>query len=224
MSYHIGNGDGISPATKRSKNMNENANIFQLALSVVTNDDKRLDRLAKPMASQFTLDGRVIPFQEAYDDAVASYATAKGNKTQQARISRAWALASKRIYYHLGEVGWRFSAPSLRSGGDVSIMTITEARRENAAQTQAKADKIKAAIASASARSEAVKHDKMLNATPESIASDLAEILCISGVSLASVARALYHGEAWDLFVRDVNQLASAPLIQCEILVEPAEV
>lgn len=199
-------------------------NIFQLALSIVTKDDKSLDKIAKPMAQQFTLDGRVVPYQEAYDDAVASYATAKGNKTTQAKISRAWALASKRMYYHLGEAGWRFSAPSLRSGGDVSIMTVSEARKENAAQTQAKADKIKAAIASASARSEAVKHDKMLHATPESIASDLAEVLGVSGVSLASVARVLYHGEAWELFVRDVNQIASVPLIQVELVPEPIEV
>lgn len=49
----------------------------------------------------------------------------------------------------------------------------------------------------------------MQQSTPETIASDLRQTLELSGVSLASVARILYHGEDWLRFARDVAQLAS---------------
>ena len=186
------------------------SNLFQVAMRIVSNGDKTLDKLAKPMASQFQLDGSSAPYQVAYDDAVAAYALAKGNKTQQAKISQAWALASKRAYYHLNAVGFRLSAPSIRSGGDVIILLVAEARKQAAAENQAKVDKLNATIATASARSEQAKLEKMQQATPESIAGDLQQVLELSGVSLASVARILYHGEDWVRFVRDVTQLDSS--------------
>lgn len=186
------------------------SNLFQVAMRIVSNGDKTLDKLAKPMASQFQLDGSSAPYQVAYDDAVAAYALAKGNKTQQAKISQAWALASKRAYYHLNAVGFRLSSPSIRSGGDVTILLVAEARKQAAAENQAKVDKLNATIATASARSEQAKLEKMQQATPETIASDLQQVLELSGVSLASVARILYHGDDWSRFVRDVTQLDSA--------------
>ena len=186
----------------------ETRNIFQVAMKIVTNGDKTLDKLAKPMAAQFQLDGSSAPYQDAYDDAVAAYALAKGSKTQQAKISQAWTLASKRAYYHLNAVGFRLSSPSIRSGGDVTILLVAEARKQAAAENQAKVDKLNATIATASARSEQAKLEKMQQATPESIASDLRQTLELSGVSLASVARILYHGEDWLKFARDVAQLA----------------
>lgn len=178
-------------------------------MKIVANGDKTLDKLAKPMAIQFQLDGSSVPYQVAYDDAVAAYALAKGNKTQQAKISQAWALASKRAYYHLNVVGFRLASPSIRSGGDVTILLVAEARKQAAAENQAKVDKLNATIATASARSEQAKVEKMQQATPESIAGDLQQVLELSGVSLASVARILYHGEDWLKFARDVAQLAS---------------
>ena len=188
----------------------ETRNIFQVAMKVVTNGDKSLDKLAKPMAAQFQLDGSSAPYQVAYDDAVAAYALAKNSKIQQAKISQAWSLASKRAYYHLNAIGFRLSSPSIRSGGDVTILLVAEARKQAAAENQAKVDKLNATIATASARSEQAKLEKMQQATPESIASDMQQVLELSGVSLASVARILYHGEDWSRFVRDVTQLDSA--------------
>lgn len=186
------------------------SNLFQVAMRIVSNGDKTLDKLAKPMASQFQLDGSPAPYQIAYDDAVAAYALAKGSKTQQAKISQAWALASKRAYYHLNAVGFRLSSPSIRSGGEVTILLVAEARKQAAAENQAKIDKLNETIATASARSEAAKIEKMRLATPDSIAGDLQQVLELSGVSLASVARILYHGDDWSRFVRDVAQLDSA--------------
>ena len=188
----------------------ETRNLFQVAMKVVTNGDKSLDKLAKPMAAQFQLDGSSAPYQVAYDDAVAAYALAKNSKIQQAKISQAWSLASKRAYYHLNAIGFRLSSPSIRSGGDVTILLVAEARKQAAAENQAKVDKLNATIATASARSEQAKLEKMQQATPESIASDMQQVLELSGVSLASVARILYHGEDWSRFVRDVTQLDSA--------------
>ena len=187
----------------------ETRNLFQVAMKVVTNGDKSLDKLAKPMAAQFQLDGSSAPYQVAYDDAVAAYALAKNSKIQQAKISQAWSLASKRAYYHLNAIGFRLSSPSIRSGGDVTILLVAEARKQAAAENQAKVDKLNATIATASARSEQAKLEKMQQATPESIASDMQQVLELSGVSLASVARILYHGEDWLRFARDVAQLAS---------------
>ena len=155
------------------------------------------------------LTGNTDEFQANYDDAVAEYAQQKSNKTAQAKVSRAWALASKRMYFHLGEAGFRFSAPSIRSGGKVEITTIAEARRNNAAETQKKADVLNASITASNARSEAARLEKMQSATPESIADDIRQTLELSGISLASVARILYQNDEWDKFVRDVNQLAS---------------
>lgn len=189
---------------------NNDSNLFQVAMRIVSNGDKTLDKLAKPMAAQFQLDGSSAPYQVAYDDAVAAYAIAKGNKAQQSKISQAWALASKRAYYHLNAIGFRLASPSIRSGGDVTILLVAEARKQAAAENQAKVDKLNATIATASARSEAAKIEKMQQATPESIAEDLRQVLDLSGVSLASVARILYHGDDWSRFVRDVTQLDSA--------------
>ncbi len=189
---------------------NSDSNLFQVAMKVVSNGDKTIDKLAKPMASQFQLDGSAEPYQVAFDDAVAAYALAKNSKIQQAKISQAWSLASKRAYYHLNAIGFRLSSPSIRSGGDVTILLIAEARKQAAAENQAKVDKLNATIATASARSEAAKIEKMQQATPETIASDLRQVLELSGVSLASVARILYHGDDWTSFVRDVTQLNSA--------------
>lgn len=185
-------------------------NVFRTAMKVVSNGDKTVDKVTKPLVESFKITGDVVQFQENYDDAVAEHAAQKSNKIAQSKVSRAWALASKRIYFHLGEAGFRFSAPSIRSGGKVEITTIAEARRNNAAETQKKADTLNASIAASNARSEAAKLEKMQQATPETLANDLRQVLELSGVSLASVARALYQGDDWSRFVRDVNQLDSA--------------
>lgn len=185
-------------------------NVFRTAMKVVSNGDKTVDKVTKPLVELFKLTGNIDSFQENYDDAVAEHAAQKSNKITQAKVSRAWALASKRIYFHLGEAGFRFSAPSIRSGGKVEVTTIAEARRNNAAETQKKADTLNASIAASNARSEQAKIEKMQQATPDSIAGDLQQVLELSGVSLASVARILYHGDDWSRFVRDVTQLDSA--------------
>lgn len=195
-------------------------NVFRTAMKVVSNGDKTVDKVTKPLVESFKLTGDVVQFQENYDDAVAEHAAQKGNKITQAKVSRAWALASKRMYFHLGEAGFRFSAPSIRSGGKVEITTIAEARRNNAAETQKKADTLNASIAASNARSEAAKLEKMQQATPETVANDLRQVLELSGVSLASVARALYQGDDWSRFVRDVNQLASVASRATEIRVD----
>ena len=184
-------------------------NVFRTAMKVVSNGDKTVDKSVRPLIESFMLTGNTDEFQANYDDAVAEYAQQKSNKTAQAKVSRAWALASKRMYFHLGEAGFRFSAPSIRSGGKVEITTIAEARRNNAAETQKKADVLNASITASNARSEAARLEKMQSATPESIADDIRQTLELSGISLASVARILYQNDEWDKFVRDVNQLAS---------------
>lgn len=184
-------------------------NVFRTAMKVVSNGDKTVDKVTKPLVEAFKLTGNTDSFQENYDDAVAEYAAQKGNKMAQAKVSRAWGLASKRMYFHLGEIGFRFSAPSIRSGGKVEITTIAEARRNNAAETQKKADTLNASITASNARSEAARLEKMQSATPEAIADDIRQTLELSGVSLASVARILYQHDEWTKFVRDVNQLAS---------------
>ena len=184
-------------------------NVFRTAMKVVSNGDKTVDKSVRPLIESFILTGNTDEFQANYDDAVAEYAQQKSNKTAQAKVSRAWALASKRMYFHLGEAGFRFSAPSIRSGGKVEITTIAEARRNNAAETQKKADVLNASITASNARSEAARLEKMQSATPESIADDIRQTLELSGISLASVARILYQNDEWDKFVRDVNQLAS---------------
>ena len=184
-------------------------NVFRTAMKVVSNGDKTVDKSVRPLIESFMLTGNTDEFQANYDDAVAEYAQQKSNKTAQAKVSRAWALASKRMYFHLGEAGFRFSAPSIRSGGKVEITTIAEARRNNAAETQKKADVLNASITASNARSEAARLEKMQSATPESIADDIRQTLELSGISLASVARILYQNDEWSKFVRDVNQLAS---------------
>ena len=184
-------------------------NVFRTAMKVVASGDKTVDKVTKPLVETFKLTGNTDSFQENYDDAVAEYAAQKGNKMAQSKVSRAWGLASKRMYFHLGEAGFRFSAPSIRSGGKVEITTIAEARRNNAAEVQKKADVLNASIAASNARSEAARLEKMQSATPESIADDIRQTLEVSGVSLASIARILYQGEDWSMFVRDVNQLNS---------------
>ena len=184
-------------------------NVFRTAMKVVSNGDKTVDKSVRPLIESFILTGNTDEFQANYDDAVAEYAQQKSNKTAQAKVSRAWALASKRMYFHLGEAGFRFSAPSIRSGGKVEITTIAEARRNNAAETQKKADVLNASITASNARSEAARLEKMQSATPESIADDIRQTLELSGISLASVARILYQNDEWSKFVRDVNQLAS---------------
>ena len=184
-------------------------NVFRTAMKVVSNGDKTVDKSVRPLIESFMLTGNTDEFQANYDDAVAEYAQQKSNKTAQAKVSRAWALASKRMYFHLGEAGFRFSAPSIRSGGKVEITTIAEERRNNAAETQKKADVLNASITASNARSEAARLEKMQSATPESIADDIRQTLELSGISLASVARILYQNDEWSKFVRDVNQLAS---------------
>ena len=184
-------------------------NVFRTAMRVVSNGDKTVDKVTKPLVETFKLTGNIVQFQENYDDAVTEYAEQKSNKNMQAKVSRAWGLASKRMYFHLGEAGFRFSAPSIRSGGKVEITTIAEARRNNAAETQKKADTLNASIAASNARSEAARLEKMQSATAESIAEDMKQTLELSGISLANVARILYSGEDWIKFVRDVNQLAT---------------
>lgn len=195
-------------------------NVFRTAMRVVSNGDKTVDKVTKPLIESFILTGNTDEFQANYDDAVAEYSANKANKQTQARISRAWGLASKRMYFHLGEAGFRFSAPSIRSGGKVEITTIAEARRNNAAETQKKADVLNASITASNARSESARLEKMQSATPESIADDIRQTLELSGISLASVARILYSGDDWDKFVRDVNQLNSVAIQATAIEVE----
>ena len=195
-------------------------NVFRTAMKVVSNGDKTVDKSVRPLIESFMLTGNTDEFQANYDDAVAEYAQQKSNKTAQAKVSRAWALASKRMYFHLGEAGFRFSAPSIRSGGKVEITTIAEARRNNAAETQKKADVLNASITASNARSESARLEKMQSATPASIADDIRQTLELSGISLASVARILYSGDDWDKFVRDVNQLNSVAIQATAIEVE----
>jgi hypothetical protein len=192
--------------------MNESLkeSLFSAALAAVTNGDKRVDRAAKPMAAQYVLDGAVAPYQSAYDDAVLAYTESKGNKTRQAVISRAWALASKRAYYFLGENGFRLSCPSVRSGGEVTILPIKEAREKAKAEEVAKADRLLSSIESAKLRSEDARIEKMRQATAETIANDLRETLSLSGISLASVAKIIYDTpESWAEFAQAVEYLSA---------------
>jgi hypothetical protein len=184
--------------------------LFAAAMAAVTNGDKRVDRAAKPMATQFVLDGSIVPYQANYDDAVKAYDDAKGNKERQTVISRAWALASKRAYYFLGESGFRLSCPSVRSGGVVSILPIKEARDAAKAEEVAKADRLLASIESAKIRSEQARIEKMRQATAETIANDIRETLALSGISLASVAKLIYDTpETWAEFAQAVEYLST---------------
>ena len=197
--------------------MNENTlkeSLFSAAMAAITNGDKRVDKAAKPMATQFVLDGSVTPYQANYDDAVKAYDDAKGNKERQTVISRAWALASKRAYYFLGENGFRLSCPSVRSGGEVSILPIKEARDAAKAEQVAKTDKLLASIESAKLRSEDARIEKMRSATAETIANDIRETLALSGINLASVAKLIYDTpQAWDEFVRAVEFVSTTEAI-----------
>ena len=188
--------------------------LFAAAMAAVTNGDKRVDKAAKPMAIQYCLDGNATPYQDAFNDAVLAYNEGKGNKTRQAIISRAWALASKRAYYFLGENGFRLSCPSVRSGGEVSILPIKEARDAAKAEQVAKTDKLLASIESAKIRSEQTRIEKMRQATAETIANDIRETLALSGISLASVAKLIYNtNETWAKFVQAVEFVATSEAI-----------
>jgi hypothetical protein len=188
--------------------------LFAAAMAAVTNGDKRVDKAAKPMATQYCLDGKATPYQDAFNDAVFAYNEGKGNKTRQAIISRAWALASKRAYYFLGENGFRLSCPSVRSGGEVSILPIKEARDAAKAEEVAKADRLLASIESAKIRSEQARIEKMRQATAETIANDIRETLALSGISLASVAKLIYNtNETWVEFVQAVEFVSTVEVL-----------
>jgi hypothetical protein len=197
--------------------------LFAAAMAAVTNGDKRVDRAAKPMATQYCLDGNATPYQDAFNDAVKAYDDAKGNKERQTVTSRAWALASKRAYYFLGENGFRLSCPSVRSGGEVSILPIKEARDAAKAEQVAKTDKLLASIESAKIRSEGARIEKMRQATAETIANDIRETLTLSGISLVSVAKLIYNTpESWAEFVRAVEFVTTVEVlaIASEVSVE----
>lgn len=196
--------------------MSTTENIFRQALARASADVKALDKPAKAMVSQFLLDSRLDPFQETFEDAVAERLLAKGNKARQALISSAWTLASKRLYWHLGQVQLRPIFPSICSGGQVEIKAIADARRDNAAATQAKADALQAAAERSASRSEEARIDKMRHADATSIADSLRETLLLSGVSVAALAWALTHGsnpsETWEKFIGDVGYMTTNPL------------
>jgi hypothetical protein len=206
-----------SLTTKLGNEMSESTikeSLFSAAMAAVTNGDKRVDKAAKPMATQYCLDGKATPYQDAFNDAVLAYNEGKGNKTRQAIISRAWALASKRAYYFLGEGGFRLSCPSVRSGGEVSILPIKEARDAAKAEQVAKTDKLLASIESAKLRSEQARIEKMRQATAESLANDLRETLALSGINLASVAKLIYNtNETWAEFVHAVEFVSTTETI-----------
>ncbi len=191
--------------------MSNNENLFRLALNRVKNDQKALDKPAKAMVSQYLLDSRVEPFQEIFDDAVAERLANKGNKTQQGLVSQAWTLAAKRIYWHLGESQLRPIFPSICSGGNVEIKTVSDARRDNAAAVQKKADDLQAASERSALRSEANKIERMKNETAKSIADSLRDTLTLSGISIADIAWEITHGdspiETWDTFMLAVTYL-----------------
>ena len=191
--------------------MSTNENLFRLALSRVKSDQKALDKPAKAMVSQYLLDSRVEPFQEIFDDAVAERLANKGNKAQQGLISQAWTLASKRVYWHLGEAQLRPIFPSICSGGNVEIKTISDARRDNAAAVQKKADDLQAASERSALRSEANKIEKMKGETAKSIADSLRDTLAVSGISIADVAWEITHSEnpveTWDTFMLAIAYL-----------------
>lgn len=192
--------------------MPSNENLFRLALNRVKNDQKALDKPAKAMVQQYLLDSRVEPFQEIFDDAVAERLANKGNKTQQGLVSQAWTLASKRIYWHMGESQLRPIFPSICSGGNVEIKTVSDARRDNAAAVQKKADDLQAASDRSALRSEANKIERMKNETAKSIADSLRDTLTLSGISIADIAWEITHGdspiETWDGFMLAINHLA----------------
>ena len=192
--------------------MSTSENIFRLALNRVKNDQKALDKPAKAMVQQYLLDSRVEPFQEIFDDAVAERLANKGNKTQQGLVSQAWTLASKRIYWHMGESQLRPIFPHICSGGNVEIKTVSDARRDNAAAVQKKADDLQAASERSALRSEANKIEKMKSETAKSIADSLRDTLALSGISIADIAWEITHGdspiETWDGFMLAINHLA----------------
>lgn len=192
--------------------MSTNENLFRLALHRVKNDQKALDKPAKAMVQQYLLDSRIEPFQEIFDDAVSERLAQKGNKTQQGLISQAWTLASKRIYWHLGEVQLRPIFPSICSGGNVEIKTVSDARRDNAAAVQKKADDLQAASERSALRSEANKIEKMKSETARSIADSLRDTLAVSGISIADIAWEVTHSEnpveTWEVFMTAINYLA----------------
>lgn len=192
--------------------MSTNENLFRLALNRVKNDQKALDKPAKAMVQQYLLDSRIEPFQEIFDDAVAERLSNKGNKTQQGLVSQAWTLASKRIYWHMGESQLRPIFPSICSGGIVEIKTVSDARRDNAAAVQKKADDLQAASERSALRSEANKIEKMKSETAKSIAESLRDTLAVSGISIADVAWEVTHSEnpveTWEVFMMAINYLA----------------
>lgn len=192
--------------------MSTNENLFRLALNRVKNDQKALDKPAKAMVQQYLLDSRIEPFQEIFDDAVAERLSNKGNKTQQGLVSQAWTLASKRIYWHMGESQLRPIFPSICSGGIVEIKTVSDARRDNAAAVQKKADDLQAASERSALRSEANKIEKMKSETAKSIADSLRDTLAVSGISIADVAWEVTHSdnpvETWEVFMLAINHLA----------------
>ena len=110
----------------------------------------------------------------------------------------------------MGENGFRLSCPSVRSGGEVSILPIKEARDAAKAEEVAKADRLLASIESAKIRSEQARIEKMRSATAESLADELRETLALSGISLAWVARRIYtKPEDWSQFVQTVEYIST---------------
>lgn len=192
--------------------MNTGENLFRMALTRVKNDQKALDKPAKCMVDQYMLDGRIEPYQDIFDDAVAERLSKKGNKEQQATVSAAWTLCSKRLYGQLGQKQLRPIFPSICSGGKVEIKTIAEARRDNAVAVQVKADTLRAAAERSATRSEDARIDKMRNATAESIAQSLRETLALSGVSVSALAWEITHGEnpveSWETLLAGIAYLA----------------
>ena len=191
--------------------MNTSENLFRMALARVKNDHKALDKPAKCMVDQYMLDGRIEPYQDIFDDAVAERLSKKGNKDQQATVSAAWTLCSKRLYGQLGQKQLRPIFPSICSGGKVEIKTIAEARRDNAVAIQKKADDLQAASERSALRSEANKIEKMKGETAKSIADSLRDTLAVSGISIADVAWEITHSEnpveTWDTFMLAIAYL-----------------
>jgi hypothetical protein len=152
------------------------------------------DTSAKTIVDWCVSSGEFSPLQVLFDAALSDHKAARNQNARatRARIASDWTLLNKQIRHHLVAAHLAVDFPNVNGqGGTVSVTARSVALQAARDEAAVKVEKDKADDVAHQARAEDNRRAAIASLTAAQVAARLAELLALSGQTLATILDAL---------------------------------